>query len=99
LCNMPCPSHLDLIVLIILEKGTSYEAPHYAVFASLLSLHSSLVQIFFSAPCSRTLSVCLPPLMSWSSFTPIQNHRQNYSFVYSIFYIFRQQTRRQKVLD
>jgi hypothetical protein len=33
-----------LIILIILEKSTSYEAPHYAAFSSLLSLHPSLVQ-------------------------------------------------------
>jgi hypothetical protein len=38
-------------------------------------------------------------LLSRSSFTPIQNHRQKYSFMYSNMYVFRQQTRRQKVLD
>jgi hypothetical protein len=37
------------------------------------------------------------PLMS-ESVTPIQNHVQNYSSVYSNCYVFRQQKRRQKVL-
>jgi hypothetical protein len=54
----------------------------------------SLIQIFSSAPCFQTPSVYVPP-----SFTPIQNHRQIYSFVYSNFYVFIQQTRRQKFLD
>jgi hypothetical protein len=69
-------------------KRTSYEAPYYAVFSNLLSLHLSLIQIFSSAPCSQTPPVCVPPLMTEPKIHPIQNHRQNYSFVYSNFYFF-----------
>jgi hypothetical protein len=51
-----------------LEKSKSYEAPHYAVFSNLLSLHLSSVKIFSSTPCSQTPSVCVPPLMSETKF-------------------------------
>jgi hypothetical protein len=37
-------------------RSISYEAPHYAVFYNLLSLHLFSVQIFSSAPCSQTPS-------------------------------------------
>jgi hypothetical protein len=85
---------------IYLAKSTSYKPPHYTVFFNLLSLHLSSVQIFSSAPCSQTSSFCVPTLMSHTKFhTHIQSHRQNYSFVYSNFYVSRQWTRRRKLLD
>jgi hypothetical protein len=52
-----------LIIVIILAKSASYEAPHYAVF-SKPSFHLTLVHIFSSASCSQTPSVYAPPLMS-----------------------------------
>jgi hypothetical protein len=66
-----CPAHhilLDLTIIVYLEKSTSYEAPHYAVFSNLLSLHLSLVQIISSTLCSQTPSVYVPPLMSETKF-------------------------------
>jgi hypothetical protein len=67
-----CLAHLillDFITLIILGvKSTSYEAPQYEVFSNLLSFHSSSVQMFLSAPCSQTHSVCVPPLVSETKF-------------------------------
>jgi hypothetical protein len=38
------------------------EAPHSAVFSSLLLIHRSSVRMF-SAPCSQTCSVCVPSLI------------------------------------
>jgi hypothetical protein len=48
---------------IVLGKSTSYEAPHYAVFYNLSSLHLSLAQIFYSACSSKTPSVYVSPLI------------------------------------
>jgi len=45
-----------------LVKSTSYEAPYYAVFSIFLPLPPSYVQIFSSAPCSQTSSICVLPL-------------------------------------
>jgi hypothetical protein len=69
-------------VIILITHGE--EVPHYAVFSNLLSLHLSSVQIF-SAPCSQTPSVYVPPLTSETKFSPIQNYRQKYCFVCSDF--------------
>jgi hypothetical protein len=71
-----CPAYrilLVLVILIILAKSTSYGAPHYAVFSNLPSLHLSSVQIFSSAPCSQTTSVCVLTLMLETKF---RNHRE-----------------------
>jgi hypothetical protein len=46
----------------------NYEAPRYAAFSTLASLHPSLVQIFSSAPCSETPSVYVPLLLSETMF-------------------------------
>jgi hypothetical protein len=49
-------------------RSTSYEAPHYAIFSTLPSLHPSSDQIFSSAPCYQTPLVYVPRLMSKTKF-------------------------------
>jgi hypothetical protein len=51
-----------------LTKSTSYVLPHYAVLFNRTLLHSSPVQIFSSAPCSQTPSVCVLPLIPETKF-------------------------------
>jgi hypothetical protein len=84
---------LNLLLLIVFREKWKYGAPH-AVFSARLSLHPFWFQIFSSAPSSQTPSVYVPTLMSQTKF-----HRQNYSVIYSDFYMFRQQSRRREVVN
>jgi hypothetical protein len=56
-------------------------SPTSCHFNSLLSKYSP------QHPVLKHLQSYVPPLMSWTSFKPIQNHRQNYNFVYHHFYV------------
>jgi hypothetical protein len=65
---LPISSFLTWSFWWYLTMSTSYEAPHYAVFSNLPSLHSPSVQIFSSTPRSHTPSVHVPPLTSETKF-------------------------------
>jgi hypothetical protein len=96
-----CLAHLiliDLIIVIILAKSSSYEASHYAAFSNVPSPFPSLVQIFSSASCSQTLLVCVPPIRHQISHPYRTTVEYNLIYIYSNFYVFRQVTRRRKVL-
>jgi hypothetical protein len=51
-----------------LANSTKHAATHYAVSAVIPSLLLSLAQIFCSAPCSQTPSVCVPSLVTETKF-------------------------------
>jgi hypothetical protein len=77
----------------------------YMLQSSLLTQFSLTLNYFIPLACiySQHLvlkhSVCVLPLMSGTKFHAAQSYRQNYSFAYSSFYVFRKQVRRQKVLN
>jgi hypothetical protein len=79
-----------------LEKSTSYEGPHYAVFSNLPSFHLSSVQIFSSAPCSQTPSVYVPPLMSETKFHTHTEPPEKIIVLYILMFMFVDSTREDK---
>jgi hypothetical protein len=80
--SLLCGDRGDRVYIIYLyfAERTNHEALLYAVFSILVSLHLSSVQIFSSAPCSRTPSVYIPLLLSGTKFhTHIETH--NYRII------------------
>ena len=81
-----------------LVRNTEHKARCYAVFSTPLLPHPSEAQISSSALYSPNPSVNIPPSMWVTSFTPIQNNRQSYTFVYLNLYVFGESTGRQNIL-
>jgi hypothetical protein len=84
-----CPAHHILLVIIYVAKSTSYEAPHYTVFSILRHVISVGSKYSPQHPVLKHPQSVFLPSCQKSGFTLIQNHRQNYTFVYFNLYALR----------
>jgi hypothetical protein len=82
-----CLVHLSLIdlILIILGEESKLCSSSKSSFLQPLPLQCSLVQIFFSALCSQTPSIYVPPLITETKFHTHTKLQKNYTFEYSNF--------------
>jgi hypothetical protein len=74
-------------------------SPEYQMMEKVQKPSNSLCYTPSSEPFRIYPQSMFIPLCGRQSFTPIQNYRQNYTFVYCNFYGSRQHIGRQKVLD
>jgi hypothetical protein len=93
---LPVPSSLTSSFQQHFARCTGYEAPHYAVFSSLILIHRSLVKIF-STLCTQIPSVYDLPLMSRDQVS--RSYKTTGKIIFLcilVFTLFRQQTRRKR---
>jgi hypothetical protein len=84
------PNHLmflEYIVLIIVGEENKLQSTSLCSFSTYLSLLPSQIQIFSSAPCSQTPSLCVFPLMCGTKFhTYTKQHVHKIRFIYIYFF-------------